>query len=398
MSGNRIGFFHGTTAVRPHVGDALVASRLGEPALKRLRGEGDRKGRPYTAVRTTGGVCPMLGGCGPAMARSHRGAALLPPSSRGLALVSVLLIVAVTTALAYEIANRHAFGIAVSRQLLEGSQARQYALGGELYARQLLYADWENEETRAKDTLLEPGWTEVESFEVDDGSIDVQIVDLTSRFNLNSVIGANGAENFARLKRLLGHLDLDPNIADAWLDWIDDDQDVQGFGAEDADYLLRELPYRTADQPAAHVSEWRLAVPVGEREEFARLRGHVATLPTEALSINVNTATGVVLGSVAPNFRLVDAQRLADDRRNFDSIEDVVANYAPLGAGADVLAVGSVFFRVQVKVLAGEFRSELTSILHRDTDTGELTVVSRSFGERFEEPADEATTSVEAGS
>ena len=36
-------------AVRADVGDALVASRPGEPALKRLRGEGDRKGRPYVA-------------------------------------------------------------------------------------------------------------------------------------------------------------------------------------------------------------------------------------------------------------------------------------------------------------------------------------------------------------
>ena len=31
------------------LGDALVASHLGERALERLRGAGDRKGRPYTA-------------------------------------------------------------------------------------------------------------------------------------------------------------------------------------------------------------------------------------------------------------------------------------------------------------------------------------------------------------
>ena len=146
---------------------------------------------------------------------------------RGVALVSVLLIVAVTTALAYEIANRHAFGVAISRQMLEASQAREYALGGEQYLRQVLYADWEDETTRAKDTLLEDWSTATQAFEVDDGSIELRVVDLQARFNLNSVVGAGGPENTARLKRLFTHLELDPSAVDAWVDWIDGDQEAE---------------------------------------------------------------------------------------------------------------------------------------------------------------------------
>lgn len=314
---------------------------------------------------------------------------------RGLALVSVLLIVAVTTALAYEIANRHAFGVAVSRQTLAGSQAREYALGGEQYARQLLYADWEDEGTRSKDTLLED-WSTTEAFEVDDGGIEIRVVDLSSRFNLNSVIGAEGPQNTARLKRLFTHLELDPGTVDAWVDWIDADQEVQPYGAEDADYLLREPPHRAADQRAVDRSELRRAVPFESRTEYARLEPHVAVLPTDRLAININTVTEAVLASLAPNFPAADAQLLVEQVRDFDDVEGVIARHAPLGESAAALSVGSEFFQVQVRAQVSDTRSELTSILHRDREDGTLSVVSRSFGRRFEALADEAAFGTES--
>lgn len=321
--------------------------------------------------------------------RRHRSA------PRGVALVSVLLIVAVTTALAYEIANRHAFGVAVSRQVLSGSQAREYALGGEQYARQLLYADWEDERTRSKDTLLEDWSSTTKAFEVDDGGIEMRIVDLSSRFNLNSVSGADGPQNAARLKRLFTQLGLDPKDVDAWIDWIDPDQEVQPYGAEDADYLLREPPHRAANQPAVDMSELRLAVPFESRDEYARLRPHVTVLPTDRLTININTVTEAVLASLAPNFPAADAQRLVEQVRDYDAVETVIASHAPLGASAAALRVGSRFFEVQVRAHHGGIRSELTSVLHRDPENGELVLLSRNFGRRVESTADEATAKTE---
>ena len=322
--------------------------------------------------------------------RRHRSA------QRGVALVSVLLIVAVTTALAYEIANRHAFGVAVSRQVLAGSQAREYALGAEQYARQLLYADWEDEATRAKDTLLEDWSTTTEAFEVDDGGIEMRIVDLSSRFNLNSVSGADGAQNAARLRRLFTQLELDPNYVDAWVDWIDADHEVQPYGAEDADYLLREPPHRAANQRAADISELRLAVPFESREEYARLGPHVTVLPTDQLAININTVTEAVLASLAPNFPAADAQLFVAQVRDYDGAENVIARHAPLGESAAALRAGSQFFEVQVRAHVGDTRSELTSILHRNRESGELTLLSRNFGRRVESHADEAAAETEA--
>lgn len=322
----------------------------------------------------------------------------------GVALVSVLLIVAVATTLAYRMATRHSLTLAQSRLTLDSSQARQYALSGEQFARGVLHADWEDTQTRNKDTLEEP-WAGIEpddtaprstasskakdqpspgDFSVEGGAVEIRITDLTGRFNLNAVAGADSAKNLALMKRLLMQLSLEPNVADAWRDYIDADQEVQGFGAEDADLLLRNPPRRTANQRAYHVSELLVATSL-TGEEFARLRPYVAVLPRLDSRINVNTATDVVIGSLAPNFTPVEAQAMLAKTREFDDVETVIASYAPLGASADALSVGSEFFRIQVRAEVADSRSELTSLVHRDAESGALTLLARSFGERFEE-------------
>lgn len=329
--------------------------------------------------------------------------------ARGLALIGALAVVAVATALGYEIIARHALSVSQSRQTLDGAQARQYALGGEEYARQMLYTDWEDEDTRLKDTVFEP-WagqdaradedapadaettadgeglaesTVPSAFEIDGGSLEIRIDDLRGRFNLNAVAGSESAQEVARLKRLFAEIGIEPRVADAWRDWVDDDHEITGFGAEDADYLLRDPPLRSANQRAHHLSELVVAASLGT-EQIAALRPHVAVLPLLDQRINVNTATPEVLGALAPNFAAGEARLLTGQIRDFDSTAPVFADYPALGESADALDVRSDFFRVQVRVVLGETQVELTSELHRNFDTGTLTLLSRNFGEPFE--------------
>lgn len=345
--------------------------------------------------------------------------------ARGLALIGALAVVAVATALGYEIIARHALSVSQSRQTLDGAQARQYALGGEEHARQLLHADWEDEDTRLKDTAFEP-WagqnarddedarTDVDAdeygealtdaydeaiadregedvaqaavvsaFEIDGGSLEIRIEDLRGRFNLNAVAGEQSAQEVARLRRLFAEFGIEPRAADAWRDWVDADHEITGFGAEDADYLLRDPPLRSANQRAYHLSELAVAASL-PTEQIAMLRPHVAVLPILDQRINVNTATPEVLGALAPNFAVGEARLFTGQVRDYDSVEQVVADYAPLGASVEALDVRSDFFRVQVRVVLGDTQVELTSELHRDFDTGALTLLSRNFGEPFE--------------
>ena len=303
---------------------------------------------------------------------------------RGVALVSVLLVVAVAPAVAYAMVDRQGFTIAHSQQTLAGSQARQFALGGEQYARQILYADWEEEETRAIDTLLEEWSAPAEAFEVRGGALEIRIQDLERRFNLNAVSGGReGAQNTARLKRLLAALGIDANLADRWVDWVDADQDVTALGSEDAAHLMGDPPRRAANQRAAHVSE--LVVATGlDAQAFERLRPHITVLPFDDLHINVNTANEMVLGTLAPNFTAARAMSLVEQEREVARVEDITSTHPELGEAVAVLTVQSAFFRVQVRAEVDGARSELTSLLHRHPETGALTLLWRSYGDRFE--------------
>lgn len=302
--------------------------------------------------------------------------------SRGVALVSVLLIVALASALAYQMLSRHGLTIAHSEQLLRGGQAREYALAAEAFARQLLAEDWFDEATRAADTLLEP-WAEPSPpFEIEGGEITLAIVDLNARFNLNGVIGKAGPDNVQRLKQLVTNLELDPVIADTWVDWVDPDSDINAAGAEDETYLLSVPAYRAANQPVASASEL-LAVRDVTVDDYAILRPHVTWLPDTNLRVNVNTAGYEVLRCLAPGLSEEEAETLIESDREFQEVADVTAQHAALGNSVAAIAVMSEYFEVRVRAAVADTRVTLASMLHRDPTTGRVRLLARDFGRDF---------------
>ena len=311
---------------------------------------------------------------------------------RGVALVSVLLIVALVAALAWRMVTQHQLTVAHTRHFLHGGQARHYALAGEEYARQALFADWEDEETRAIDTLLEE-WANPQpdatarageagqgmaprTLRLEGGEVVVTITDLGGRFNLNALAGPDSAENLLRLRRLLEGLSLDPVLADAWLDWVDEDAELHEFGAEDGEHLMADEPFRAANAPAADASEMLVATPLAA-EEWRKLHPHVTALPLGQLAVNVNTAGEEVLASLAPNLVRTEVQALVESPREFDSVETFTADHPAFGASVGTLAVASEFFEVHVRADILGRVSEIVSTLHRDPTTGELRVIRR---------------------
>lgn len=306
-----------------------------------------------------------------------------PGAARGVALVSVLLIVALASALAYQMLSRHGLTIAHSEQLLRGGQAREYALAAEAFARQLLAEDWSDEATREADTLLEP-WAEPSPpFEIEDGEIALAIVDLNARFNLNGVIGRGGPDNVQRLKQLVTNLELPPVIADTWVDWVDPDSDVNAAGAEDETYLLSVPAYRAANQPVASTSEL-LAVRDVTPDDYAALRPHVAWLPETNLRVNVNTAGYEVLRCLAPGLSEEEAETLIESDREFQEVAEVTAQHAALGNSVAAIAVMSEYFEVRVRAEVADTRVSLASMLHRDPTTGRVRLLARDFGGDFQ--------------
>ena len=310
----------------------------------------------------------------------------------GIALITVILIVSVVMALAYHLLTHHSLTISSSKLLIDRTQLREYAIGGELFAREILHADWEDEDTQATDTLSEKWSDPLEPLLFDDGNLSVQIHDLSARFNLNGLVGRHGPDNILRFQRLLEILGLDRSRADLWLDWIDDNQEVSEFGAEDDQYLLKNTPYRTANQLADDKSEL-MTLGVFTREELDRLFPFVVALPTTDLEININTVLQPVLESLSPNFDRSQAELLIESEREYAEVEDVAAEYAALGDSVAVLRVASEYFQIDSRAETEKNRVYLRSLVHRDMTSGKVTLVSRDYSGRTDQDSELMFTS-----
>ncbi len=311
---------------------------------------------------------------------------------QGVALISVLLVVAVLTAMVYHLVSRHATTLAQSHNALGFDQAMAYALGGEALARQVLYQD--KTETGPEIDSFEESWAEAfPPFELDEqGFIEIQARDLNGCFNLNALAGEVPADEVSadeasgphldRFKTLLRNLDVPEPVADEIRDWIDADQIVSGFGAEDNDYLGLQPGYRTSGQPLAHVSELRLMRSMTP-EHLERLRPHVCVLPIDTLQLNVNTATSHALAALAPELNEPQLRMLTESPRAFGNLAEFMKVAAGFETVAQHLAVTSEFFEVQVRVEVGGGTAMLTSVLRRDPNSSAITLISRDLGRDF---------------
>ena len=300
---------------------------------------------------------------------------------QGVVLLSVLLILALLAALAYQLVGRHSLVVAQARLTYGGDQALSYALGGEAYARQLLYEDW-SQTGPGIDTLLETWAQPLQPFEIDQGFLEIQIRDLNACFNLNSIASGNRNANLVKFKTLLRNYNIPDSVGDLWRDWIDPDQEISGFGAEDGDYLLAEQAYRAANQRAGHISELNLLRDI-DPESVAILRTLSCLLPNEELQLNVNTVSAATLASLSPALTEAQMLTLSESDRTYENVNEVTGEFPELLPAIDVLRVTSDYFEVQVRAEVDGNLTELASVLYRDPSDGSLTLLSRDFGKTF---------------
>jgi general secretion pathway protein K len=292
-------------------------------------------------------------------------------TQRGVALVTALLVVSVVTVAAVAMATRQHIDVRRTGNLIHGEQAYDYALAAESWARVILRRDLQDNDY---DSLADDWATALPPLAVEGGQVDGAVEDLQGRFNLNNLVdpasqdeGAGNEESIAYYKRLLDLLGLEQVLADALVDWLDADRNARfPNGAEDEFYLLLERPYRAANRLLVSVSELRL-VKGYDPAVMELLLPHVTALPGET-SINVNTATPIVLQALNPELNESDVSALILDRgeNGYENINDFLSHNSLAGLELDVdVDVTSDFFRVLTDVMIGNSRVQLESLLER---------------------------------
>jgi general secretion pathway protein K len=204
---------------------------------------------------------------------------------------------------------------------------------------------------------------------VDGGAISVSIEDAQGRFNLNNLVqnNAKSQTDFDVFWRLLQNLKLDPNLANAVVDWIDADNVTSPGGAEDIDYLNLKTPYRAANQPLASVDELRL-VRGFDAKTVRLLLPFVTVLPAAAghTAINVNTAKPEVLAALA-NKDLAWAERVAENRRDtpMKTPGDLLAPKDP-AFPAGLADVKTSFFLITLDTSIGRHQRQTVALMQRE--------------------------------
>ncbi|WP_407352264.1 type II secretion system minor pseudopilin GspK [Luteimonas sp. R10] len=301
---------------------------------------------------------------------------------RGIALLTVLLLVAVMAVLVMGVLDDIRFGLRRADNAQSVAQAQWHALGAEALALAQI------ERLAARDpgrTTSEGDWNgRAFVFPVESGAISARLSDATACFNLNSVVEGGASTYFANdpgvaqyvvLLQALGFSEHEAHaLADSLVDWIDSDQQREGLGHEDATYARGRDGYRTAGTLLAETSELR-AIHGYTAEVYARLRPHVCALPNVDLSpVNVNT----LREEDAAIVRMLAEDTLDDARarrviaaRPAGGWPDVsafwnAADTAPLAGTEGQIELFTRYFRLHAEVEVGPAQVVLSALFEHD--------------------------------
>jgi general secretion pathway protein K len=304
--------------------------------------------------------------------------------SRGVALITALLITAITASLAAGLAWNNALDVRRTMVLLFHEQGAQIALGAETWIRNILRDDAIESQT---DHLGELWASELPGLPVDNdsvqGAVKGNIEDLQGRFNVNNLISSNGEidENvLTQFERLLRALDLNDRFAGLAADWIDADQDANfPNGAEDSIYTGFTPPYRTYNRQLSNVTE--LAALEGmDKASFDILLPHITALPGRT-QINVNTATPAVLQSLGENLDVATVTDLMSQREE-SGFADYAQTFSTLidAEMIEQITETSSYFQLKAVVQIDTVRVTYYSVLLRAPNGGPVTTILRSLG------------------
>lgn len=304
---------------------------------------------------------------------------------RGVILISAM----VMTAMAAVIAAALFFetGLAARRVVANFAleQALQIGQGAEALAAQVLSED-RNQTDSPQDNWAQP----VDPVEVEEGVVlEAQLSDAAGRFNVNSLVNAEGERDenavkvFGRLLELKG---LESRWSDMVADWIDPDTQPGPDGGEDGLYLAQTPPHRAGNLAITSLSELQ-QMPGFTREMYDLIAPHVTALPAGVRAVNVCTADGVVLDALFAvhesdqqhvEYSTLTAEEM-DERRNAGCYPQRSVLTAGQQAMQQMTAERSNWFRLTTWVNIGSAQFALYSLMQRD-GSGRVRAVARSLG------------------
>lgn len=304
---------------------------------------------------------------------------------RGVVLLSALVLVALAAVVAAAVFFDTGLSARRSAANFGMQQALQLGQGAEALAAYALSEDGNSTDTPAEPWARPYGPVEV----APDVSLEAQLVDLQGRFNLNMLLDQDGKRDenaYKVFRRVLELAGLDTRWAPLVVDWIDPDVQPEAEGGEDSLYMSQQPPHRAGNQPLTTISELQ-QLPGFTRQLFQQLAPHVTALPPSVRTINVCSASGVVLDALYAlsetdarhsEYSQMKPEELAERRAGgcFPQ-RSVLAPNVP--AAQAMTSERTAWFRLQTWTRIGTAQFALYSLMYRD-GSGQVRPVARTLG------------------
>ena len=309
-------------------------------------------------------------------------------SQRGIALLTILVMVALATILAATIAKRQTNTAENTGYLMRQDQSLLYAKSAEAFFSELLIQDSDN---GGNIDHLQENWAKpMPAFPVEDGFVSGRLLDESGKFNLNNLLKADGSvDDSARrwFEKLLQRVGLPAELSQAVIDWQDADDETTGaMGAESNYYQGLDPSYLASNTKFHQVEELKL-VRGFEGKNYDLIAPYVTALP-EATKININTAAPLLLASIDPKIDVKTVEQELKAKQAeltyFNSVEDLWKLNAFSGIepqnktdAAAWLDSKSNYFTAQIEVVLSERKRQFSSAMMRKDK--QVTVYSRSL-------------------
>jgi len=223
----------------------------------------------------------------------------------------------------------------------------------------------------------------IKNYAIGDGLLNAQIEDERGKLNLND-LAAGGDPNarkaiVLRTKRLFELLQVNPDLVDAIVDWVDSDEIPQPAGAETLYYQSLHPAYRAANAPLQTLLELRLIKGMTP-EIVNRLSKFVTVYPPDGNSkVNLNTADPIVIQALDPQITQTVAGEVVQGRP-FKTIQDLdrVSSFAPIGQQLrlqNIYDVRSDMFSAHMILTINDVTKTGTVVIQRNTSDGSGTVM-----------------------
>jgi len=274
-------------------------------------------------------------------------------NNKGMALLMTILIITLLSLLIIDINSRSLLAITKARNSVNSLNAYYIMRSGVSAAMGFLEMDAKESTI---DTLSENWAQEIKHFPVGEGAVSVQIMDEASKFNINTLISAQGTINdkaVERFGRLLKVLDSEEWLSEKVAEWLQRNREGLSYTFRDISELL--------------------LVPDFTHDTLKKIENYITvyTDRKNERNININTLGSEVLSSLSPmlteslivsimDYRKENSFTDIGELKKVQGIDDVV-----LAKFSDVIDVKSSVFSVHAEAKVSDTVRRGVAVVNR---------------------------------